>query len=113
MHYGGSTDEGAEKADHEVDGVIRGQNAEIAHARCEGIDGSERDALLEIVFVGHHAAFGAAAGAGGVDDGGDIAALTSDEGGFAGGAEVFPAVRAGQIGVWRSLCDEDRFEICG
>src|SRR5712664_2006048 len=111
MNDGSATDKGAEEADHEVDGVIGRKDAEVAETWSEGIDRSEGDALLEIVFVGHHAAFGAAAGAGGVDDGGDVAALAWDEGGFASSAKFFPALRAGEIGVWRGFGNEERFQI--
>ncbi len=109
MDDGSAADERAEEADHEVDRVIGGKDAEIAHAGSKGVDRSERDALLEIIFVGHHAAFGAAAGAGGVDDGGEVTALARNECGFAAAAEFFPAFCFGKIVVWRGFGNEDRF----
>ena len=63
MHYRRAANERAEEANHEIDSVIRRQDAEVAHARRKRIKRGERDALLEIIFVRHHAAFGAAAGA--------------------------------------------------
>src|SRR5712675_3800883 len=99
MHHSGTADEGAEKTDHEINRVIGGEDAEIAKAGSEGVDGSERDALLEIVFVSHHAAFWAAAGAGGIDDGGHVAALARNEGRFPGAAKFLPANRAGKISI--------------
>ena len=35
MHDRGAAGERAEEADHEIDGVIRGQDAEVAHARAK------------------------------------------------------------------------------
>src|SRR6266436_9136298 len=112
MYHGGAADEGAEEADHEVDSVVGRENTEVTEAGGERIDGSERDALLKIIFVGHHAAFGAAAGARGIHDGGDVATLTRDEVWFAFAAEFFPAMRTEEIGIWRRFGDEDSFEIC-
>ena len=63
MHYRRTANEGAEETNHEIDRVIRRQDAEVAHTRRKRIERSERDALLEIIFVRHHAAFGTAAGA--------------------------------------------------
>src|SRR5947207_179958 len=114
----GSTGKWTEKADHEIDGVIRWQNAEIADAGPEWIERSESDTLFEIIFVGHHAAFGAAAGAGGVDDGGEVFAFAGNE--LRSGAGIgtffelgFPAVSASEIGVGRSFGNENGFQICG
>src|SRR5260370_968343 len=72
MNDRGPTGERSEKTHHEIDGVIRRQYAEVAHARPEGIERSERDALLQIVFVRYHAAFGASASPRGVDNAGGI-----------------------------------------
>src|SRR5271157_586798 len=63
MHYGRPANERPEETNHEVDGVIRRQDAEVAHAWRKRIKGGESDALLEIILVRHHAAFGTAAGA--------------------------------------------------
>src|SRR5438270_748700 len=46
MHDRSSTNERSEKSDHEVDRVVGGQNAEIAETGCEGIEGSQSNALL-------------------------------------------------------------------
>jgi hypothetical protein len=40
-----------------------------------------------------------AAGAGGIDDGGDVFAFLGDECGFAASAKLFPAVGTREIGV--------------
>ena len=79
MHDCGAANERTEKADHEIDRVIRGKNAEVTEPGRERIERSERDALLEIILVRHHAAFGNATGAGGVDDRGDIFARARHE----------------------------------
>src|SRR6266403_2847661 len=107
MDYGCTAYEGVEKTQHEVNRVVRWKNAEVGCTRPQRIQSRECYALLEIVFVGHHAAFGAAAGAGGIDDGGDVAALTRDERGFAVAAKFFPALCSGKIGVWRGFRDDD------
>src|SRR5256885_16231646 len=107
MNNGGAADERAEETDHEVDGMIGGENAEVTKTWSERVQRGEGDALLKIVFVGHHTAFGAAAGAGGVDDGGQVCALTRNEGWFATVAEFFPSVRAGQIGICRNFGHKD------
>src|SRR3954465_12758350 len=103
MHNRGPANEGAKKADHEIDGVIRRKNAQVMKAGLEGIQRSERHALLEIIFVGHDASLGAPAGSGGVDDGGGITACPRHERGGRVGTKIFPPQSSGEIGVWRSL----------
>ena len=48
MDDGCATSEGPEKADHEIDGVVRRKDAEVAHAGPEGIERGEGHTLLEI-----------------------------------------------------------------
>ena len=79
MHDGGAAGEGANETDHEINRVIRGENAEIAHAGPKGIERRERNALLEIIFVRQDAAFRASAGAGRIDDAGRVFALARGE----------------------------------
>jgi hypothetical protein len=79
--------------------VIGGEDAEVADAGPELIKRSERDALFEIIFVGHQAALGTAAGSGGIDDGGEVLAFTRNECGGGVTAEFFPTMGAGEIGV--------------
>src|SRR5215470_2188077 len=104
----GSTSERTEEADHEVDRVVGGKNAEVAHARPKRVQRSEGDALLEIIFVRHHTALRAPAGPRGVDDAGEIFALAGDQyrrSIFV--SECFPTLRSRKIGVWRSLGDQN------
>src|SRR5438132_2721820 len=68
-----AANERPEKSHHEIDRMIRQQNAEVAISGRKGIQRGERDALLEIVVVRHHTALRPAAGAGRVDDRRDIA----------------------------------------
>src|SRR5258706_5610140 len=112
MNYSGTADEGPEETDHKINRVIRGKDAEIAKTGSEGVDRSERDALLEIILVGHHTAFWAATSAGGIDNGGHVAALTRNESRFPGAAKFFPANCTGKINIWWCFGDEDGFEIC-
>ena len=94
-----SAGERADKADHEIDGVIRGKNAEISNAGPEWIERGECDALFEIIFVRHHTALWTAACTGRVDDAGDVFSFARDEHGFGGVSKFFPALRAGEFGV--------------
>src|SRR6266853_1847115 len=107
MHDAGAAGERAEKTDHKIDGVVSGENAEVTHAWPKWIERSERYTLLEIIFVGHHAAFGAAAGSGRIDDGRDVLAFAGHEGGRDASAKFFPALGASEIGVGRRFADED------
>ena len=93
MNDRGAASEWADEADHKIDRVIRGEDAEVTHAGPKRIERSERDALLEIIFVREHAAFRAATGAGGINDAGGILALARNEIWFAGLLKIFPALR--------------------
>src|SRR5882724_11675051 len=101
-----SARERAEETDHEIDGVIRGKNAEVANAWPERIERGECDALFEIIFVRHHATLRTAACTGRVDDASDVFSFARDEHGFGGVSKLFPALRAGEFGVGRSLGHE-------
>src|SRR5262249_41078676 len=68
MNHCCPADERPEESHHEIDSMVGGKNAEVSHARCEGIDRREGDALFQVVFVGHYTAFRAATGARGVND---------------------------------------------
>src|SRR5207248_11643242 len=48
MSDAGSACERPKEADHEIDRMIRGKYAQVAHSRPEWIERRERDALLEI-----------------------------------------------------------------
>ena len=54
----------------------------------------------------HDAAFGAAAGAGGIDDAGGVAAFAWHEDWFGFRVKIFPAMCAGEVGVCWSFGDE-------
>src|SRR5262249_541951 len=102
-----------EEANHEVNRVIGRKDAEITDPGPEGIKRRKGDALLEIVFVGHHAAFGAATCPGGVDDAGEVFALARSEAGrrfF--GAEFLPTVSAGEVGGGGSFGEENALQVC-
>src|SRR5258707_4190143 len=111
MHDASAAGERAEKADHKIDSVVGGENAEVTHARPKWIENSERYTLLEIIFVGHHAAFGAAAGSGRIDDGRDVLAFAGHESGRDAASKLFPALGASEIGVGRRFGDEDGLNV--
>src|SRR5712671_7044963 len=115
MHDAGAAGERAEKANHKIDGVVGGENAEVTHAWPKWIERSERYTLLEIILVGHHAAFGAAAGSGRIDDGRDVLAFAGHQGGRDAASKFFPALGASEIGVGRRFADQDGLETwrCG
>src|SRR5581483_2903566 len=112
MDDAGAADEGPEEAHHEVNGVIRGKNAQITHARPEGINRRERDALFEIVLVRHHAALRPAARAGGIDNWGESAAAARDEKRLGRRTELFPTKRAAEFDWW-SFRDQDFSHVRG
>src|SRR5437763_10704285 len=95
VYDGGATCKRPEKPHHEIDSVVRRQNAEVANARPKRIERSQRDALLQVILVRHHAALGAAAGSGGVHDASSIAAVARNERGLALAAKFFPTLRPG------------------
>src|SRR6266849_8877687 len=107
MNYARTANKRPDKADHEVDGVVRRQNAEITHARPKGIQRSQRLALLQIIFVGEHAPLGTAAGPGRIDDAGHVLALARDEHGVTLASKIFPAMSTRKIGPRRGLRDQD------
>src|ERR1700722_4745470 len=118
MNDGGAAGDRADEADHEVDRVIRREDAEVAHAGPERIERREGDALLEIIFVSQDAALRASARAGGIDDASCVAAFARDECWFGCDAKIFPAMRASEIGVRRCFGDEhctrrEIFELLG
>src|SRR5580693_7843330 len=98
MHHRCPTNERSKETDHEIDGVIRRQNAQVTHARRKRINGCECDALLEVILVRHHAAFGAAAGARRIYDACHIFARALNEDWLAAASELLPALRASEIG---------------
>src|SRR5260370_28621696 len=91
----------SEKTHHEINGMVRWQDTEVAHARPEWINRGERDALLQIIFVRHHAALGAAACPGGVDNARRVLAFARDEYRLRFPPQNFPPPRAGEVGSFR------------
>src|ERR1700720_3926324 len=91
----------SEKTHHEIDGMVRGQDTEVAHARPERINRCQGDALLQIVLMRHHATLRAAARPGGVDDASRFLAFACDEYRLVFSAKIFPAPRASEISVCR------------
>src|SRR5437762_6623534 len=90
-----------EKTHHEIDGMVRWQDTEVAYARPEWINRCEREALLQIVLVRHHATLRAAARPGRVDYASRILAFARDEHRPVFSAKIFPAPRAGEIDTCR------------
>src|SRR5262249_50247906 len=108
VHDACSTDERPDEAYHEVDGMVRGQNAQVAHARPERVKSRQRDALLEIVFVCEHASFRLASGAGGIHNAGWMLSVPWHEARLAFALEILPGVRGGEIFFRRRFGHEHR-----
>src|SRR5580700_8143931 len=115
MHDGCSANEGPEEAHHEVNGVIRRQDAEVTNARRKRINGGERNALFEVVLVRHQAAFGTAASAGRIDDRRQVLSCARYEGWFSAPRELFPSRGASELGALGRLGHQDSFHVrcCG
>src|ERR1700747_3169448 len=99
MYHAGSAHERTDEADHEIDGGIRGQDAQIAHSGPKWVPRGERPTLLQIVFVRQDGPCGAATGTRGVDDAGDIVFLAHHEIRRALPLEVLPAKCTRKIGA--------------
>ena len=118
MDHGRPARERADEADHEIDRVIRGQDAQVAHAGPERKNRRERQALLEIILVRQNAALRPPAGPRGIDDAGRILAPARNENGLACIAEFLPALRSREFGARGRFGDQNRaraefLESCG
>src|SRR2546422_3361567 len=92
-----------EKSHHEINRVVRRQDAEVAYARPKRIKRSQRDTLLQIILVRHHGAFRAAAGSGGIHDASCVLAFARNETRFASATKIFPTPRVQEFRVCWSL----------
>ena len=119
MNHARAAGERTEKTNHEIDGVICRKNAEVADTGPERINRSERDALFEIIFVHHHAAFGAAASARGIDDCGQVFAFAGNESRFRIAAHRliemgFPSLGTGEVCVCGRFGNQNSLDVqCG
>src|SRR5215813_2647617 len=98
--------ERADEPDHEIYRMVGWQDAQVAHARPEGVERRERDALFQIVFVRQHAAFRTASGARRIDDAGPVRSFAWNEVRFAFDFRVFPSNRATQVDFLRGAGDD-------
>src|SRR5205823_10007558 len=94
MHHTCAAYKWPNESDHEINGVVCGKNAQVTHSRPERIPRRQRFALLEIIFVGQHAAFWPAPRAGGIHDASGILSFTGDQTRIAFAAEFFPTIAA-------------------
>src|SRR5579862_7577424 len=99
MYHCAAAGEGHDKAAHEIDGMIRGNDAEITRAGPKRKNRSHRHALLEIILVREDAAFGATSRTGGINDARGIFALPLREHGLARIVEFLPAFCSTEIGT--------------
>ena len=106
MHHRRAANERAEEAHHEIDRVVRRQDAQVPDARPKGIERGQRDALFEIIFVRDHAALRTAAGPRGIHDARDVPTLARNKLGFARAAEFFPALRTMEVRIGGGFRDE-------
>src|SRR5580704_19739047 len=90
MHNGGAASKRSDEADHEIDGVVRGQDAQIAYAWPERKQRSESHALLKIILVRQHAAFRMPPGTGGINNARGVLPAALHESWFAPALKFFP-----------------------
>ena len=83
MNHGRAARERSDKSNHEIDGMIRRQNAEITHAGPERVERRQRHALLQVIIVRQNASFGTAACARRIHDARRIFPFARDENRFA------------------------------
>ena len=103
MHDAGSANKRTDKTNHEINGVVGRQNAEVAHTRPEGVPRDQCLALLQVIFVGKHTSLGPAASPRGIDDAGHILTLPRHKHGITLAAKIFPALRPCKISTRRRL----------
>ena len=107
MHDTRAANKRPDKADHEIDGMVGGQNAQIANARPEGIQRDQRLALFQIILMSEHASLGTSAGARRIDDAGHILTLARNKYGIALAAKIFPAERSRKFRPRRRFGDQN------
>src|SRR5208282_649484 len=105
MHHASAADERADEANHEINRVVGRQNAKVANSWPEWVPCRQRLALLQIIIMREHASFGPPAGAGRIDDAGDIRPPSRNKFRIALTAEIFPAIGPRKIGSQRRFRD--------
>ena len=76
MNDARSANKWPDKSDHEINGVIGGQDAQVADSWRKWIPGNQRFALLQIIFVSKNASLGVPTRPGGVNNACRILALS-------------------------------------
>ena len=100
-----------DEADHEINRVVSRQNAQVAHARPEGIPRSQRLALLKIISLREDTALRAASGPRGIYDAGWIFALAGDENRIPFTPKLLPSKGCFQVGCWRRFRHQHNTEL--
>src|SRR5947207_14111150 len=101
MNYTRAADKWSDKADHEINRVIRGQNAEVANPRPERIPRGQSLALLQIIFVCQDATLRLAARPRGIHDASGVFTSARDEVGISLATKFFPAISTTELRAGR------------
>src|SRR5579862_1578095 len=91
MHHARAADKRPDESHHEIDGMVRGQNAQIANPWPEWIPSGQRAALFQIILVRQHTSLWTSACSRRINDARDIFALPHHKIGRAFASKVFPA----------------------
>src|SRR5580700_3949863 len=97
MHDARSTHEWTNESHHEINCVIRRQNAQIPHAWPEWIPRGQCPALFQIILVREHASLGTATRARRINDAGHVLTLPHHEIRRSFTLEIFPAKSSRQV----------------
>ncbi len=97
MDHAGPAHERPDKSHHEINRVIRGQNAQIAHPRPKGIPRRQRSALLQIAVMCQHTSLRTPARPRRINDARRVLTLACHQLRLTLPLEFFPAISAAQV----------------
>src|SRR4029077_5022219 len=107
MNHLRSARERPDKSNHEVNRVIRRQNAEVSYAGPKWKERGESHALLEIIFVCQNAAFRPPSCPRGINNASRVFASSLNEARRASSAKILPPFRSVKFSAFRCFRRED------
>src|SRR6266699_716610 len=110
MNHARAADERSDKANHEINRMIRGQNTEVADPRPEWIPGRERLALFEIFFVRQDTALRLTARPRGIHNASSVFTTTRDEVWITLATKFFPPISSPELRAGRRFCHQHNSE---
>ena len=105
VNDGGTTNKGSDEAHHEVDGMVRWQDAEILHCRPERVPRHQRLTLFKVIVMRQHATLGATGGARRIHNTSDVVTLSGNESRFGGVSALLPATCPAKVSTLGGLGD--------